>query len=586
MARLPPFQVFREKKMAMTLSPRFLKELGKCSNISNVVVEFELDSGPARFGFHGRNILPPAVCRADGAWLADGTQRACGSDELPLVVPALKAVSSLQNKIDVRSGYTTRGQFTAVITGRENFAALVRDEYLKNRRVIRRDGFVATGFTWLDYAPTFTGRVLDWSRRGDELTVVVADDLKEASAKIPAETEARTAYIDYRWMNPVDIMTDIIVGRLGIDPSLVDLDAFAAERDRWLESWKFNRVLAEPVEANQLLNELQVESNSFIVHDGEKISFKVFAPPVPGQAVDEWTERTFLRDSFSLKAGYREGFCNRVVVYYDYDESGSDREGNFESAVIAVDAASQDAFEWNETATKTVKSRWIRSCVFMESTPIPGVKVCHASTANGTGTGLLSFDAASRSLAWTSPSGAPGEAARLTRDGKCQVYDADANRYLRVLVDTASLPALNASTEVELSDAGGAGHASTLAAKLLNRYRDPVATVSFDVDINCMASGSSFLKPTDMKDLTTYEACSKGASGWVRNRIMLTSVRPDFASGTVSVEGVETKMSRRYAFIAPAGLPGYGGASAEDREYGYIGDASNMTGGADGYHIW
>lgn len=570
----------------MTLSQRFIEELGKCFNTANVVLEFELDSGPVRFGFHGRNALPPAIFRADGTWLADGSLRSCGSDELPFVVPALKAVSSLQNKIDVRSGYTTRGQFTAVITGRENFAPLVKDEFLKNRRVVRRDGFIASWFTWLDYAPTFTGKVLDWSRKGDDLTVVVADDLREASAKIPAETETRTAYIDYRGMNPADIMTDIIVGQLGIDTSLIDLDAFAGERDRWLGSWKFNRVLTEPVEANQLLNELQVESNSFIVHDGEKISFKVFAPPAPGQAVDEWTERTFLKDSFSLKAGYREGFCNRVVVYYDYDESGSDREANFESAVIAVDAASQSVQEWNETTTKTVKSRWIKSSVFSESTPIPGVKVCHVSTANGTGAGLLSFDAASKNLAWTSPSGAPGEAVKLTRDGRYQVFDADANRYVRVLVNAAELPAFNCSTTVEISGAGGVNHASTLAAKLLNRYRDPVATVSFEVDINCMASGSSFMKPTDMKDLTTDEACSKGASSWVRNRIMLTSVRPDFASGTVSVEGVETRMSRRYGFIAPAGLPDYGGASAQDREYGYIGDASNLTGGADGYHIW
>lgn len=570
----------------MTLSQRFIEELGKCFNTANVVVEFELDSGPVRFGFHGRNALPPFIFRADGTYRADGTLRACGSDELPFVVPALKAVSSLQNRIDARSGYTTRGQFTAVITGRENFNALVRDEFLKNRRVTRKDGFVGSGFTWLDYAPTFTGKVLDWSRKGDDFTVVVADDLKEASAKIPAETETRTAYIDYRAMNPVDIMADIIVSKLGIDASLVDLDAFASERDRWLGNWKFDRTLTEPMEANQFLNELQVESNSFIVHDGEKISFKVFAPPAPGQTVDEWTDRTFLKESFSMKAGYKDGFCNRVVVYYDYDESGGEREGNFESAVIAVDAASQSALQWNEASTRTIKSKWIRSRTFTEDPGIEGIKVYHASMANGAGAGALSFDSASVSLTWTSPSGAPGEAVKLTRDGKYQVFDLDANRYVRVLVDTSALPAGSGISTVDISYMGGVSHASTLAEKLLNRYRDPVATVSFDVDINCMASGSSFMKPTDMKDLTTDEACAKGAASWVRNRVMLTSVRPDFASGRVSVEGIETKMSRRYGFIAPAALNDYGGASAAERGYGFIGDASNLTGGTDGYYIW
>jgi hypothetical protein len=572
--------------MGMTLSPKFLEELGKCSNMSNVVVEFELDGGPVRFGFHGRNALPPVIFRADGKYLADGSSRASGSDELPLVVPALKAASSLQNRIDVRSGYTTRGQFTLVITGRENFGPLVRDEYLKNRRVTRKDGFIARGFTWPDYASTFTGKVLDWSRKGDELTVVIADDLKEASAKIPAESESRTAFMEYRAMNPADIMADIIVTRLGVDASLVDLEVFASERDRWLSGWKFDRTLTEPLEANQFLNELQVESNSFIVHDGEKIGFKVFAPPAPGQMVDEWTDRTFLKDSFAVKSGYRDGFCNRVVVYYDYDESGGDREGSYESAVIAADAASQSPSQWKETSTRTIKSKWIRSHTFTQQPGLDGVKVYHASRANGEGTGQLSFVKASSTLTWTSPGGAAGEAVKLTRDGKCQVFDADKNRYVRVLVSAASLPAANAASEVDISAIGGGNHAATLAGKLLNRYRDPVATMSFDVDINCMATGASFMKPADMKDLTTDEACTKGAASWIRNRVMLTSVRPDFASGRVSVEGVETKMSRRYGFIAPAGLPDYEVATSSERAYGYLGDASNLTGGVDGYHIW
>lgn len=571
--------------MGIALTPRFQEELGKCSNMPNVVVEMELDGGTVRYGYHGRNAVPPEVYRADGTWMADGEKRAIGSDELPFVLPAIRSVSSLQNRIDVRSGYTTRGQFSVVIAGRENFVHLIRDEHIKNRRVRRKDGFISGGFTWLDYADTFNGKVLDWSRRGDELTVVIADDLKEASARIPAESESRDAFIEYRAKNPVDIMTDIIVSRLGVDASLVDLGAFALERDRWLSSWKFDRTLTEPLEANQFLNELQVESNSFIVHDGERISLKVFAPPSPGQAVEEWTDRVLLRDSLAVKSGYKEGFCNRVVVYYDYDESGGDRESNFESAVIVADAASQSSSQWNETSTRTIKSKWIRTHTFTEGPGVGGVKVYHASLANGEGFGQLSFSRNGMSLTWAAPGGAAGEAVKLTRDGKYQVFDADRNRYVRVLVTTGSLPAADAVSAVSVTAIGGGNNASTLAAKLLNRYRDPVATMSFDVDINCMAAGG-FIKPTDMKDLTTEEACGKGAASWVRNRVMLTSVRPDFASGRVSVEGVETKMSLRYAFIAPAGHPDYSGATGAQRGYGFIGDASNLTGGADGYHIW
>lgn len=572
--------------MAITLSQKFLDELNRCENMTNVVVEFELDGGPARFGFHGRNAVPPEAFRADGTQIAGGAMRAIGSDEIPSVVPALKSVSSLQNRIDARAGYSTRGQLTLVIAGKENFAPLVRDEYLKNRRVIRKDGFVARGFTWLDYAPTFSGKVMDWSRKGDELTIIIADDLKEASAKLPVESESRTGFIEYRAMNPADIISDILISRLGINETLVDIDSFTSEKQKWMSGWKFDRTLTEPSEANQFLNELQVESNSFLVHDGGKIAFKVFAPPTPDQIIEEWTDRTFLDNSFSMKSGYRDGFYNRVVVYYDYDESGGGGESNYESAVIVADGASQSGSEWNETATRTIKSKWIRSQTFTEDPGLSGIKVYHVSRSNGPGTGQLVFNRAALTLAYTAPGGSQGPTQKISRDGKYQVFDADANRYVRVIVDTSALPAVEASTGIGISALGGDIHAAALAQKILSRFRDPVATVSFDVDINCMASGTSFIKPTDMKDLTTEEACAKGAEGWVRNRVMLTSVRPDFASGRVSVEAVETKMSRRYGFIASPGQPDYNSASASERAYGYIGNAANLTGGADGYYIW
>ena len=103
-------------------------------------------------------------------------------------------------------------------------------------------------------------------------------------------------------MNPVDIMTDILLEQLDIDPALIDLGSFDAERDMWLSGWRFGRVLTEPREADQYLNELQVETNSYIVHDGEKITFKAFSPPAPGQEVEEWTDRNILEGSLSLKA--------------------------------------------------------------------------------------------------------------------------------------------------------------------------------------------------------------------------------------------------------------------------------------------
>jgi hypothetical protein len=69
---------------------------------------------------------------------------------------------------------------------------------------------------------------------------------------------------------------------------------------------------------------------------------------------------------------------------------------------------------------------------------------------------------------------------------------------------------------------------------------------------------------------------------------MITSLRPDFLWHTAKVEAVQTKMYRRYGFIAPAGYPDYPSASAAQRERAFIGDASNKVNGGteDGYYIW
>ena len=556
--------------MAIALTAAYLAELKK-KNTPNVVLEVALDSGTVKWGL--------------------------SSGGFPDVAPVLKAVSSLQNKLDTRSGFTTRGEITAVIVGRDNFKNLIRDEYLKNRRVIRKEGFVVSGYAWSDYAETFKGKIIDWSRKGDEFTIVVADDMTDAAVKIPTENATKTQSIDYTnsgaGKNPVDIMTDILLTQLGIASGYVDSARFTSERDLWLGSWLFSRVLTEPKGAKEYLNELQRETNSFIVHDGEKISYKVFAPPVPGQTVEEWTDDyNILVNSFSQKSGYKEHFFNRIVFYYDYDESGSDKEENFEAAVIAIDPASQGSGEWDEVKTKVVKSKWIRSLTNNQPTSMAGIVLYHCSFNNGVGSGTLEFTydvVNGDTLKWTAPGGTTGDAVKITKSGKYQVFDADKTKWARVVVDRtdASFPTSNQSDTITITALNGYQYATTIAQKLLSRYRDPSGPVSFDVDINNVAWSSTFIKPTDFKDITTDEAVEKGANTWSLKRCILTSVRPDFARGIVKVEAIDANMYRRSAFIAPDDYPDYPGATAAQREYAYIGDSNNKVnaGTEEGFYI-
>lgn len=548
--------------MAITLSAAYLAEIKKSVNQPDTVLEVMLDSGVVLWGFYATT---------------------------PDVRPILKDISSLQNKLDIKTGYLTRGQMTFTISGRNNFKSLIANNYMKNRRVNRKDGFL--GISYADYVTTYTGKIIDWSRKGDNLTITVSDDMIDVEKKIPTETESMTQYIDYTNMNPVNIMTDILLTQLSIGAEYVDSAQFDQERERWLNGWIFSRVITEPKQAANYLHELQTETNSFIVHDGEKISYKVFAPLIPGEAIEEWSDdKHIIHDSFSVNSGYKDQFYNRVIIYYDYDESGSDDTENYESVTIDTDTISQSADEWGETSTKTINSKWIRSYTFSHDN-ISGIKPYHISAANEPGTGEIAFtyDAnGAHSITWTPPRGSAGEPVTISKNGKYQVYGADTTKYIRVLVTYADLPEASTTGNVVISAINGRIFAATLARKILSRYRDPAASVTFQVGLNNVAHNSTFIKPTDYKDITTDEACRHNRSSWTRERIMLTSVRPDTKQAVVDIEGIETKFFRLYGFIAPAGYPDYAEASPDQRQRAFIGDANNKVNGGtiDGYYIW
>lgn len=554
--------------MAITLSSAYLAQLKAGNNNTDIILSVELDSGTVKWGF------------ASGNGFSD-------------VAPIIDKVGSKQNKLNQSKGASTRGSITFTIIGRDNFKTLMQNEFLKNRRVTRHDGFIATGFLFSEYAKTFTGLISNWTRKGDTLTLTVMDDLAEGVKKIPVANATKTQFIDFTGsgagMNPVDIMQNIIKTQMGISASLVDDTQFDFEQETWLAGHLFSRVLTEPADGNKYLNELQVETNSFIFSDGEKISFKVFAPPLPGTEVESWTDDfNILEGTLTCNSGFADFFFNEIWVYYDYDESGGDDENSFEAVSIQEDSDSKT--QWGETKIKVVKSKWIRSLTFIQPTNVTGVVIYHASSNNGAGSGTLTFTfdgGGEHTLKWAAPGGTIGEAVTISKDGKFQVFDADETKWVRVLVTNGDLAGSNQSDSITITSLAGSTFASALGQKLLSRYRNPSSTVTFDVDINNVAFGGFFIKPSDLKDLTTDEAFEKGDATWVNERMMLTSVRPDIANNRVRIEAIETKLYRRPAFIAPPGQPDYGAASDAQREYCYIGDASNLvdSGTVDGYYI-
>lgn len=585
--------------MAITLTTRFLEQVKKVGqNQANTIVELDLTSAVRWL--------------ADGSFLADGSITAEGDDggttrtvkwgihhgNFDDVKPIVSRVTSLSNTLDVSKGWTNRGELTVAISGRDNFTSMLADEFLKNRRATIKEGFVAEGFLYSDYAKTFTGKILDWRRKGDSLSLTIGDDMRvDASIKLPVENETKTQTLNYKSMNPIDIMLDLIKVQMGVPAAQVDTARFEDQRDTWLSGWIFDRVLTKPEKASQYLSELQLETNCFIIQDGEKISLTYFGPPTPGEVVPLWTDSdTIDKDSMVVDSGYRDRFFNRIVFLYDYDEDGEDKFESYSSVRIDEDAASQTSSEWGgattEVVTKTIKSRWMRTITYTDLANITGATLYHVSVSNGLGNGSLAFNFANNTLSYTAPGDIVGTAVKLTKDGKYQIFSDDATKYVRVVVDRSALPASGKSDTISITAINGDLLTSILGSRNLKRYRDPVPQVDFTVDINKVSMDGTFIKPTDMVDLTSEEIAYKSNPNVEAQRYMITGVGADFTNNKIEITalkaGLPSDDTRRYAFIAPPGLPNYSLATEEEKEYAFIGDINNLVNGGmeDGYYIW
>lgn len=556
--------------MPITLSAKYLAELKKNVNTPDIIIEVVLDGGTRKFGLH---------------------------TQFSDVNPCLDSATSLQNKINPEDGYASLGNMQFVLIGRDNFKDLIQDEFLKNRRVTKHEGFIADGFEFSDYADTYTGIISNWSRKGGKLTITVADDLKPALKKFPVEIESKIQFHDYSNTNPVDIMTNLILTQAGIPAARVNSSQFESERDLWLVTWKFQRILTKPKEIKKLLNELQVETNSFVFHDGEKVSFKVFAPLLPGETAIEFSDANdILLDSVSQQSGYSDQFFNRIVFYYDYNESGEDGEQYFDSAHIVVDADSQDSSQWDEATTKTIFSKWIKSHTFTQPSNVAGATIYHVSKANGLNAGktgsTLTFNKANETFTWEAPDGTTGATVKVTKDGRYDVYDADRTKYIRVLVDYSELPGSNQSDTIDITALLADNYAAAIANKNLNRYRDPASIVNFAVDVNKSSNGGDLWKPTDSLLLTTDDACIKGKNTLNQEPMMFLSVKANARRGSLEFSTIQTNLFSRYGFIGAASITmDYKDASDAQREYAFIGRSSDNkvfdgSGFVEGFLIW
>jgi hypothetical protein len=543
----------------MALPPLLLNAIRKGSTDLEIVADLALDSGTVTY----------SQSRAHG-------------------IPVLASVPTLHHKLQAEFGKTSVARIEIELIDRPQWRDMVAHEYIKNRRATLKVGL--RGGEAASFWSFFTGLIVDFTIKNDVLTLEIEDDLYVTQAKIPEENDTKTQTLAFQNQNPIDIKTALLETYGGVPAARIDSTTFTTEKEKWFQGWTFDRVLTSPVEIKTLLNELDGQTLNTLFTDGDKITCATFAPPIPGmktgllQIEDGW-----LRGSLEVSGAMTELMCNKCVVLYDYDESGSDGEEHYDSVVIVADAASQGASEWDEVVEKIIESKWIRSYTVAQPTAVTGVSIYCINRHNGPGTGLLSYNVTNKTLSWTAPGDSSGTVTKVDKDGKYQLFSGTATKWIRVVVTYASLPGSNQNENLAVTDISGSLFATALATHWVARYRDPQAELTFDLDFGNAIYLNRFLKVSDVIKISSERIITKGKPEWSDELIFLTSARPDFQKKRMRMTGMQTTFAKRYGFIAPSTVTAdYDGATDDEREYAFIADASNYLGTNNdpAYHIW
>lgn len=534
--------------MSVTYTPKYLAELKNPNRQPDIFIEINLGGSTTRWGYNK---------------IMSG-----------LVHPVLKSISKQYNKLDIKKNIVTKGSLTFTVGYSDFVKNIIVNNRLKNLRVKKYEGFIADGWDDTDYIKTFEGVIYDWSKPGEIITFK-ARDIREQTQKVAPVAEAdKTHYIDYSDTNPIDIMTDLIGTQAAIPGADYDGAKFNSERDTWYGGWTFFRVITKSQNISKYLEELQRETNSYIYHDGDKISFKSFAPTIPGATVRELSDDyNIMSGSVKSESGYVDSFFNRLEVHFDYNESGNDKEEDYESMEFAEDTDSQ--IDWGEIKTKVIKAKWIRSFSFNQPTNITGCVVYSASKDNGGGGGTLTFNFTNQTLTWQASGDSVGNTQKVDRSGKYQIKSADERKYIRVIVDTTATPGSNKSDTITLTGIAGQIYATTLASRLLNRYLNPVTTIRGELDYRDINNNGTMYAPTDIVNITTDEVVEHMQGSFNAEPCILIEVKPDERRQRITFEAMPTKLGQRGMFIAPAGQPYYEFATGAERQFWYLGRASD-----------
>lgn len=196
--------------------------------------------------------------------------------------------------------------------------------------------------------------------RGTDNTTAAAHDVDDAVQLCLRYTDA-----------DVDtVLEDLLTTYGGIDASFLDTTNWSAEYDEYLNSYRVNALITEPVSVSQLVSELQVQCVFYIWWDERDALVKFKSIRGISEAPDTINDEAhILEGSFSLREKPRER-ASQVWFYYDLiDPTQNPTEASsFARQFVVANLESETAELYGEPSIREIYSRWITTPALAQNT--------------------------------------------------------------------------------------------------------------------------------------------------------------------------------------------------------------------------
>lgn len=207
---------------------------------------------------------------------------------------------------------------------------------------------------------TYTGRTIS----GGTITFTGITRATDGSAAKEHKAESRVqTCVRYTNENAWEVAKDLIDVYAPSAAGYIDATQWAAEAAQWLDGFIVSGVISEPTGLNTLLAELCRDAQFFIWWDErlQKILLRAVRPPTE-TPVQFNEDANILAGSQSIKTAPNERVSQLWYYYEPADLSKKvDAEDNYRKVRIRIDAESESAREYDESAVKKIYSRWVRT---------------------------------------------------------------------------------------------------------------------------------------------------------------------------------------------------------------------------------